>query len=585
MDKKKTVSDKESIFKPLISYAGPHIWLLVIALILAVISVAATLYAPILMGRGIDLIIDEGNVDFNGLIPILIKLAAVVTVTGISQWLMSLCTNKVTYNTVRDIRNDAFKNLQQLPLKYIDGHSHGDIMSRLVTDVEQISDGLIMGFDQLFTGIVTIFGTLFFMLSINVKITLAVVIITPISLFVARFIAKNTFRLFQKQSEARGEMTSLVEEMIGNQKVVKAFAYEKESEEKFDVLNKNLQQVGVKATFFSSLTNPSTRFINGLVYTSVGIIGAFAAIGGGFSVGQLSCFLTYANQYTKPFNEISGVVTELQSAFASAKRVFEVINEPAEAPDSPEAEVLESVDGTLKAENVSFSYNPEIPLIEDFNFSVSSGQKIAIVGPTGCGKTTLINLLMRFYDVTGGKIILSGIPIKQCTRNSMRSMYGMVLQETWLKTGTIRDNIAYGKPDASIEEITRAAKSAHCHGFIKRLPDGYDTVISEDGGSLSQGQKQLLCIARVMLALPPMLILDEATSSIDTRTEILIQQTFNEMMKGRTSFIIAHRLSTIKEADCILVMNSGHIIEQGTHSELMNKNGFYAQLYNSQFSV
>lgn len=585
MDKKKTVSDKESIFKPLISYAGPHIWLLVIALILAVISVAATLYAPILMGRGIDLIIDEGNVDFNGLIPILIKLAAVVTVTGISQWLMSLCTNKVTYNTVRDIRNDAFKNIQQLPLKYIDGHSHGDIMSRLVTDVEQISDGLIMGFAQLFTGIVTIFGTLFFMLSINVKITLAVVIITPISLFVARFIAKNTFRLFQKQSEARGEMTSLVEEMIGNQKVVKAFAYEKESEEKFDVLNKNLQQVGVKATFFSSLTNPSTRFINGLVYTSVGIIGAFAAIGGGFSVGQLSCFLTYANQYTKPFNEISGVVTELQSAFASAKRVFEVINEPAEAPDSPEAEVLESVDGTLKAENVSFSYNPEIPLIEDFNISVSSGQKIAIVGPTGCGKTTLINLLMRFYDVTGGKIILSGIPIKQCTRNSMRSMYGMVLQETWLKTGTIRDNIAYGKPDASIEEITRAAKSAHCHGFIKRLPDGYDTVISEDGGSLSQGQKQLLCIARVMLALPPMLILDEATSSIDTRTEILIQQTFNEMMKGRTSFIIAHRLSTIKEADCILVMNSGHIIEQGTHSELMNKNGFYAQLYNSQFSV
>lgn len=585
MDKKKTVSDKESIFKPLISYAGPHIWLLVIALILAVISVAATLYAPILMGRGIDLIIDEGNVDFNGLIPILIKLAAVVTVTGISQWLMSLCTNKVTYNTVRDIRNDAFKNLQQLPLKYIDGHSHGDIMSRLVTDVEQISDGLIMGFAQLFTGIVTIFGTLFFMLSINVKITLAVVIITPISLFVARFIAKNTFKLFQKQSEARGEMTSLVEEMIGNQKVVKAFAYEKESEEKFDVLNKNLQQVGVKATFFSSLTNPSTRFINGLVYTSVGIIGAFAAIGGGFSVGQLSCFLTYANQYTKPFNEISGVVTELQSAFASAKRVFEVINEPAEAPDSPEAEVLESVDGTLKAENVSFSYNPEIPLIEDFNISVSSGQKIAIVGPTGCGKTTLINLLMRFYDVTGGKIILSGIPIKQCTRNSMRSMYGMVLQETWLKTGTIRDNIAYGKPDASIEEITRAAKSAHCHGFIKRLPDGYNTVISEDGGSLSQGQKQLLCIARVMLALPPMLILDEATSSIDTRTEILIQQTFNEMMKGRTSFIIAHRLSTIKEVDCILVMNSGHIIEQGTHSELMNKNGFYAQLYNSQFSV
>lgn len=584
MSNKKT-SGKGSVFKPLMRYAGPHIWLLVVALILTVVSVAATLYAPILMGDGIDLIIDKGNVDFDGLVPILIRLAIVVAITGVSQWLMSLCTNKVTYNTVRDIRNDAFRNLQKLPLKYIDSHPHGDIMSRLITDVEQISDGLLMGFAQLFTGIVTIFGTLFFMLSINVKITLIVVVITPLSLFVARFIAKNTFKLFQKQSEARGEMTSLVEEMIGNQKIVKAFAYENESEEKFDVLNKNLQQVGVKATFFSSLTNPSTRFINGLVYTSVGIIGAFAAISGGFSVGQLSCFLTYANQYTKPFNEISGVITELQSAFASAKRVFEIIDEPAEIPDSPDAVTLESVDGTLKAENVSFSYNPDIPLIENFNLSVKSGQRIAIVGPTGCGKTTVINLLMRFYDVTGGEIILSSVPIKQCTRDSMRSMYGMVLQETWLKTGTIRDNIAYGKPGASIEEITSAAKAAHCHGFIKRLPNGYDTVISEDGGTLSQGQKQLLCIARVMLALPPMLILDEATSSIDTRTEILIQQTFNEMMKGRTSFIIAHRLSTIKEADCILVMNSGHIIEQGTHKELMNKNGFYADLYNSQFSV
>ena len=584
MSNKKT-SGKGSVFKPLMRYAGPHIWLLVVALILTVVSVAATLYAPILMGDGIDLIIDKGNVDFDGLVPILIRLAIVVAITGVSQWLMSMCTNKVTYNTVRDIRNDAFRNLQKLPLKYIDSHPHGDIMSRLITDVEQISDGLLMGFAQLFTGIVTIFGTLFFMLSINVKITLIVVVITPLSLFVARFIAKNTFKLFQKQSEARGEMTSLVEEMIGNQKIVKAFAYENESEEKFDVLNKNLQQVGVKATFFSSLTNPSTRFINGLVYTSVGIIGAFAAISGGFSVGQLSCFLTYANQYTKPFNEISGVITELQSAFASAKRVFEIIDEPAEIPDSPDAVTLESVDGTLKAENVSFSYNPDIPLIENFNLSVKSGQRIAIVGPTGCGKTTVINLLMRFYDVTGGEIILSSVPIKQCTRDSMRSMYGMVLQETWLKTGTIRDNIAYGKPSASIEEITAAAKAAHCHGFIKRLPNGYDTVISEDGGTLSQGQKQLLCIARVMLALPPMLILDEATSSIDTRTEILIQQTFNEMMKGRTSFIIAHRLSTIKEADCILVMNSGHIIEQGTHKELMNKNGFYADLYNSQFSV
>ncbi len=584
MSKKKSTG-KDSIFKPLMRYAGPHVWLLVMALVLSVISVAATLYAPILMGDGIDLIIEEGNVDFEGLVPILIKLAIVVAITGVSQWLMSLCTNKVTYNTVRDIRNDAFKNLQKLPLKYIDSHPHGDIMSRLVTDVEQISDGLLMGFAQLFTGIVTIFGTLFFMLSINVRITLIVVVITPVSLFVARFIAKNTFRLFQKQSEARGDMTSLVEEMVGNQKVVKAFAYENESEAKFDVLNKNLQQVGVKATFFSSLTNPCTRFINGLVYTSVGIIGAFAAIGGGFSVGQLSCFLTYANQYTKPFNEISGVITELQSAFASAKRVFEIIDEPAEIPDSPDAVTLEKVDGTLKAENVCFSYNPDVPLIENFNISVKSGQRIAIVGPTGCGKTTVINLLMRFYDVTKGEIIVSSVPIKQCTRDSLRSMYGMVLQETWLKTGTIRDNIAYGKPDASIDEITSAAKAAHCHGFIKRLPNGYDTVISEDGGTLSQGQKQLLCIARVMLALPPMLILDEATSSIDTRTEILIQQTFHEMMKGRTSFIIAHRLSTIKEADCILVMNAGHIIEQGTHKELMDKNGFYADLYNSQFSV
>lgn len=583
MEKKKTGG--ASVLKPLMKYVRPHSSLLVIALVMAVISVAATLYAPILVGNGIDLIIGEGRVDFGSLKPILVRLAAVVLVTGFSQWLMSLCTNKVTYYAIRDIRNDAFKNLQRLPLKYIDGHPQGDIISRIITDIEQISDGLLMGFAQLFTGIVTIFGTLGFMLSINVKITLVVVVITPLSLFVAKFIAGNTFRLFKAQSEARGDMTSLVEEMIGNQKVVKAFAYEDESEERFDLLNKNLQQVGVRATFFSSLTNPSTRFINGLVYSFVGIIGAFTAINGGFSVGQLSCFLTYANQYTKPFNEISGVITELQSAFASAKRVFEIINEPAEIPDKPDAEELESVDGTLIAKDVSFSYNPEIPLIEDFNLSVKPGQRIAIVGPTGCGKTTFINLLMRFYDVTGGEIVLSGIPVKDCTRNSMRSMYGMVLQETWLKTGTIRDNIAYGKPDASIEEITAAAKAAHCHGFIKRLPGGYDTVISEDGGSLSQGQKQLLCIARIMLSLPPMLILDEATSSIDTRTEILIQQTFNKMMEGRTSFIIAHRLSTIKEADCILVMNAGHIIEQGTHRELMAENGFYANLYNSQFGV
>lgn len=574
-----------SVIKPLLKYVGPHVWLLAVALLLAVISVACTLYAPILVGDGIDLIIDKGNVDFDGLKPILVKLAVVVAATGVSQWLMSLCTNKVSYCTVRDIRNDAFDNLQKLPLKYIDGHAHGDMISRLIQDVEQISDGLLMGFAQFFTGIVTILGTLGFMLSINVKITLVVVIITPLSLFVARFIAKNTFNLFKKQSEARGDITSLVEEMTGNQKTVKAFAYEDDAEERFEVLNENLRSVWVKAVFFSSLTNPCTRFINGLVYALVGIIGAFTAIGGGFSVGQLSCFLTYANQYTKPFNEISGVITELQSAFASAKRVFEIIDEEPEIPDAPDAKVLTEVDGSLKAENVSFSYRPDVPLIEDFNLSVKPGQRIAIVGPTGCGKTTFINLLMRFYDVSGGQIILSGEPVMNCTRDSMRSMYGMVLQETWLKTGTIKENLAYGKPDASMDEIITAAKAAHCHGFIKRLPDGYDTVIAGDGASLSQGEKQLLCIARIMLSLPPMLILDEATSSIDTRTEILIQQTFNEMMKGRTSFIIAHRLSTIREADCIIVMNAGKIIEQGTHEQLMAANGFYADLYNSQFKV
>ncbi len=581
--KKRT--DGYSVLKPLMRYAKPQLPLLALALVLAVVSVASTLYAPILLGRAIDLIVSKGKVDFDGLVPILYRLGGVVAITGISQWLMSLCTNKATYNTVRDIRNDAFEKLQKLPLKYIDGHPQGDIISRLVSDVENISDGLLMGFTQFFTGVVTIFGTLFFMLSINVKITLVVVVITPVSLFVARFIANNTFNLFKEQSEARGEITSLVEEMTGNQKTVKAFAYEDEAEERFDVLNKNLQQVWVKAVFFSSLTNPCTRFVNGLVYNFVGIIGAFAAIGSGFSVGQLSCFLTYANQYTKPFNEISGVITELQNALASAKRVFEIIDEPAEIPDAENAVVVKSVDGTLTAENVSFSYSPDVPLIRNFNLSVKAGQRIAIVGPTGCGKTTFINLLMRFYDVTDGQITMSGMPIKDCTRDSMRSMYGMVLQETWLKTGTIRENIAYGKPDATIEEIQSAAKSAHCHGFIKRLPKGYDTEISEDGGSLSQGQKQLLCIARIMLSLPPMLILDEATSSIDTRTEILIQQTFNEMMEGRTSFIIAHRLSTIKEADCILVMNAGRIIEQGTHNELMEKNGFYADLYNSQFKI
>lgn len=573
----------KSLIKPLMKYIKPYWWLLAASVLFAVVSVALTLYAPILMGYGIDKIIDVGKVDFDGIAPILVKLGVVVGITGITQWLMNLCNNKISYLVVRDIRTDAFTRLQKLPLKYIDSQPHGDIISRIITDIEQISDGLLMGFTQLFTGLVTIFGTVGFMISINLKIALIVIVITPLSLFVARFIAKNTFSLFRKQSEARGEMTSLVEEMIGNQKIVKAFSYEDESEERFDEANLKLQDVGVKAVFFSSLTNPCTRFVNGVVYAAVAIIGAFS-VGGAFTVGQLNCFLTYANQYTKPFNEISGVITELQSAFASARRVFEIIEEPTELAEPADAKVLTEVDGTLVAENVSFSYSEDVPLIEDLNLSVKSGQRIAIVGPTGCGKTTIINLLMRFYDVNSGEIVMSGVPIKECTRNSMRSMYGMVLQETWLKTGTIKENIAYGKPDASFDEIVSAAKSAHCHSFIKRLPQGYDTIISDDGGSLSQGQKQLLCIARVMLSLPPMLILDEATSSIDTRTEILIQQTFNEMMKGRTSFIIAHRLSTIVNADCILVMNAGHIVEQGTHSELMARQGFYANLYNSQFA-
>lgn len=579
----KSVKEKSAV-KPLLKYIRPYRSLLITSLVFAVISVALTLYAPILMGYGIDKIIAEKQVDFEGIVPILIKLGIIVVLTGIAQWLMNLCTNKITYYTVRDIRADAFAKLQKLPLKYIDGHPHGDIISRIITDIEQVSDGLLMGFAQLFTGLVTIIGTVGFMLSINVKIALIVIIITPLSLFVARFIAQNTFSLFKKQSEARGEMTSLVEEMVGNQKIVKAFSYEDEAEKRFEETNLKLKKVGVKAVFFSSLTNPCTRFVNGIVYSAVAIIGAFS-VGGAFTVGQLNCFLTYANQYTKPFNEISGVITELQSAFASARRVFDIIDQPAEPDDATDAVELTSVDGTLEAHDVNFSYNPDVPLIENLNLSVKSGQRIAIVGPTGCGKTTIINLLMRFYDVNSGKIVMSGVPIKDCTRNSMRSMYGMVLQDTWLKTGTIRENIAYGNPDATLEEVIAAAKSAHCHGFIKRLPKGYETIISGDGGSLSQGQKQLLCIARVMLTLPPMLILDEATSSIDTRTEIIIQRTFNEMMKGRTSFIIAHRLSTIKNADCILVMDAGHIVEQGTHRELMAKGGFYAKLYNSQFNA
>ena len=574
-----------SALRPLLRYAKPHMWLFVMSMVFAVITVATTLYAPILVGNAVDLIIAKGLVDFDGIINIIIKLGVTVTVTGIAQWLMSLCTNKITYCVVRDIRNDAFAKLQKLPLSYIDSHPHGDIISRIISDLEQVSDGLLMGFSQLFTGVCTIFGTLGFMLSINVKITLIVVILTPLSLFVARFIAKNTFKLFHQQSVARGDMTSLVEEMTGNQKVVTAFGYQEEAEEQFEEVNLKLQKVGLNATFFSSLTNPCTRFVNNLVYMAVGIVGALSVIKGvGFTVGNLSCFLTYANQYTKPFNEISGVVTELQNALASAARVFELIDEDPEAAEPAGAHELTDVHGEVDLKNVDFSYNKDVELIKNLNLNVKDGQRIAIVGPTGCGKSTVINLLMRFYDVDAGSISVDGYDIREVTRKSLRGNYGMVLQETWLKSGTIKDNIAYGRPDATDEEIIEAAKQSHAHSFIKRLPDGYNTYITEDGGNLSQGQKQLLCITRVMLDLPPMLILDEATSSIDTRTEIRIQRAFAKMMKGRTSFVVAHRLSTIKESDVILVMKDGHIIEQGNHESLLAKGGFYTNLYNSQFA-
>ena len=577
---------RKPVLKILLGYARPYMWMFAVSMLLAVITVVSTLYAPILVGQAVDLIVSKGQVDFNGLVPVIIKLCVTVGITALSQWLMSLCTNRITFNVVRDIRIKAFNKLSKLPLSYIDAHPHGDIISRIITDIDQISDGLLMGFSQLFTGLCTIIGTIIFMLNINIRISLIVIFLTPLSLFVARFIAKNTFELFRKQSVARGEMTSLVEEVTGHLKTVQAFGYESEAEEQFDDYNQKLKAVSVKAIFFSSLTNPCTRFVNGLVYTSVGIFGALAVFGGGgFTVGNLSSFLTYANQYTKPFNEISGVITELQSALASAARVFDIIDETEEIPDADDAVVLSEVDGTVDAEHVFFSYDPKVKLIEDFDLHVKAGERTAIVGPTGCGKTTMINLLMRFYDADSGTIRISGVPVKECTRSSMRSMYGMVLQDTWLKTATIRDNIRYGKPDATDEEVIEAARSAHCHGFIKRLPNGYDTVISDSFSTLSQGQKQLLCIARVMLSLPPMLILDEATSSIDTRTEMIIQRAFAKMMKGRTSFIIAHRLSTIKEAENIIVMKSGHIVEQGTHESLMAKGGFYSELYNSQFAV
>lgn len=571
--------------KRILRLIKPYGHLLIMSLIFAVISVVLTLYAPVITGQGIDLIIGKEQVNFAALMPLLVKFGIVVGITALAQWLMNLCNNKITYHVVKDIRTEAFEHLEILPLRYIDGNQYGEVISKVITDVDQFSDGLLLGFSQLFTGVITILGTLLFMLSVNFKITLVVVVITPLSLFVASFIARRTFSMFKLQSETRGEMTSLVEEMVGNQKIVKAFSHEEEAEEKFRAINEDLRKCSLRAIFFSSITNPATRFVNGLVYAGVGIVGAVSAIRGVISVGQLSCFLSYANQYTKPFNEISGVVTELQNALASATRVFELIDEEPQTPDNPDALVLkpEMVNGNVELKNVRFSYNTEVPLIEGLNLSVKPGQRIAIVGPTGCGKTTIINLLMRFYDVDSGEITVSGHPVKSLTRDSLRTNYGMVLQETWLKSGTIGENIAYGKPDASKEEIEEAAKSAHAHSFIKRMPEGYDTVITEAGGNLSQGQKQLLCIARVMLCLPPMLILDEATSSIDTRTEIKIQKAFEKMMRGRTSFIVAHRLSTIREADIILVMKDGTIIEQGNHEELLQNKGFYAELYNSQF--
>lgn len=575
---------KETL-KRVFRFIRPYHGRIVGMLLLAVITVAATLYTPILIGKGVDTMLGEGRVQTEPLIQILVKLGAVVVITAVSQWLMNLLTNQVTYRVVEDIRSQAFLHLQQVPISYMDANQPGDILSRIVTDVTQFSDGLLMGFTQLFTGVVTILGTIGFMLSISIKISVLVIVLTPVSLFVAGFIARRTFRMFQEQSEKRAEMTSLVEELVGNQKIVQAFSYEKRARERFETVNEELRVCGIRALFFSSITNPSTRFVNGLVYTGVGILGAFTVMSGGMSVGQLTSFLNYANQYTKPFNEISGVITELENALACAKRIFDFMDTPAEAPDPENALVLTRPDGRVEMEKISFSYQPEVPLLSEISIDVKPGQRIAIVGPTGCGKTTMINLLMRFYDVQKGKILVSGHPVTEMTRDSLRRNFGMVLQETWLKAGTIRENIAYGKPEATMEEIEQAARKAHAHSFIKRMPKGYDTVIAEDGGNISQGQKQLLCIARVMLMHPDMLILDEATSSIDTRTEVKVQKAFEELMEGRTSFIVAHRLSTIQEADLILVMKDGNIIEQGTHEKLLSQKGFYAKLYESQFAA
>lgn len=585
MSKQKNMTGQIATLKKVMHYLKHYIPILILSVVLATVTVALTLYFPILTGRAIDLILDKGNVDFPGILAIAKEGVIVIGITAAAQWIMNMCNNRMTYNIVRDIRRDAFERIEHLPLSYIDSHSHGDMVSRIIADVDTFADGLLMGFTQLFTGLATIIGTLLFMLFVNVKITVVVVLLTPISLFVASFIAKKTYSMFQLQTQTRGEQTALIEEMVGNQKVVQAFCHEKEALEQFADVNDRLQKYSLRATFFSSLVNPSTRFVNSLVYAAVGITGALAVIltGGAFSVGNLSCFLSYANQYTKPFNEISGVVTELQNALACAARFFELIEAKEEEPDAADAYQLEQADGTVDIDHVYFSYVPEQKLIEDFNLHVQPGQRIAIVGPTGCGKTTLINLLMRFYDADSGHIQVSGHDVMHMTRHSLRKNYGMVLQETWLKKGTIRENICMGKPDATEEEMIAAAKASHAHSFIRRLSKGYDTEITEDGGNLSQGQKQLLCITRVMLCLPPMLILDEATSSIDTRTEIRIQKAFLTMMKGRTSFIVAHRLSTIREADSILVMKDGKIIEQGNHDTLLAQNGFYATLYNSQF--
>lgn len=583
--RKKIRSEQSETLKKVLRYLKRYWFFLALSFGLAAITVASTLYIPLLTGDAVDCVIGKGQVDFTGVFAVLKRMVMVIGVTAVAQWGMNICNNKMTYQIVRDIRNEAFAKLEILPLKYLDGHPSGEVVSRIIADVDQFADGLLMGFTQLFTGVLTIVGTIGFMLSVNVGITLVVLLITPVSMIVASFIAKKTFTMFRLQSEARGEQTALIDEMIGNQKVVQAFGHEKDAMEQFGEINERLRKYSLRAIFFSSITNPSTRFVNSLVYTGVGVTGALAAISGRMTVGQLTAFLNYANQYTKPFNEISGVVTELQNAIACAGRVFELIEEEPQVPEPADATALTDVEGRVDLEHVAFSYRPDQKLIEELNLAVKPGERVAIVGPTGCGKTTVINLLMRFYDVDAGSISVEGDDIRQVTRKSLRSSYGMVLQDTWLRSGTVRENILIGKPDATEEEMIEAAKNSHAHSFIKRLPKGYDTVIGEDGGGLSQGQKQLLCITRLMLCRPPMLILDEATSSIDTRTEMKIQNAFARLMEGHTSFIVAHRLSTIREADVILVMKDGHIIEQGNHESLLAKKGFYAKLYNSQYEL